>query len=363
LRIFVPMIAVGIILALYSVYWYVAAGKLRSSVENFAAEPHPGDVAVGWSDLSMSGYPYRIAVTLTAPVATAPEAPEDWSWQAESLEADFLPYNLRHLVLKVDGEQVLRYRDVSGPQPQRHVVHAKAAGTWASYVDVEGAPFGRLAIDIDNLTAVKGDDGAAGGNRKQDERFSAVRLQLHARPSEDAAPGKAAPVLASDAGSYDLALQGNDMVLDSADAVPVLGPNIGFIAVQARLRNVPKNKSASFVALSRDWLQQGGTLAVSDLMIKWGPLDMWAQGEMTLDDQARPKGNFDAEITNYAGLLAALVKGHVVSERDAKVALVGMGLIAQLQGTPDGRLRVPIVMNEGKLYLGPIVVAKLNPVY
>jgi hypothetical protein len=84
---------------------------------------------------------------------------------------------------------------------------------------------------------------------------------------------------------------------------------------------------------------------------------------MTLDDQARPKGNFDAEITNYPGLIAALVKGHVVSVRDAKLALVGMGLIAQLQGTPEGRLRVPIVMNEGKLYLGPIVVAKLNPVY
>jgi hypothetical protein len=361
-RIFVPAIGVGIALGLYSTYWYVVAEKTRGFFESFAASAHPGDIAVGWNDLSISGYPYRAAVTPTAPAATAPQAPEDWSWQAESLEADFLPYNLRHVVLKVDGEQVLQYRDVSGPHPRRHVVQATAAGTWASYVDMKDAPFGRLAIDIDNLVAVR-DDGITDRGRKSGERFAAGRLQLHMRPSEEAAPVAATPVLVSDAGNYDLALQGNDMAIDRADAMPVLGSEIDLIAVQARLRNVPRNKSASLVELSRGWLQRGGSLAVSDLRIKWGPLDMWAQGELTLDDQARPKGNFDAEITDYAGLLAALVKAHVVDERDAKLALVGMGLIAQLQGTPEGRLRVPVVMNEGKLYLGPLMVAKLEPVY
>lgn len=361
-RIFLPAIGVGIALGLYSTYWYVVAGKLRGGIEAFAANAHPGDVTVGWNGLSISGYPYRVAATLTSPVVAAPQAPEDWSWRAESLEADFLPYNLRHVVLKVDGEQVLQYRDVRKSRPLRHIVRATAEGTWASYVDVKGAPFGRLAIDIDNMVAVR-DDGRTEHGRNMGERFAAGRLQLHVRPSDETAPGAAAPVPASNAGSYDLALQGDDMAIDRADATPVLGSRIGFFAVQARLRNVPKNQSASLVELSRDWLQRGGSLAVSDLQIKWGPLDMWAQGEMTLDGQARPKGNFDAEITDYAGLLAALVKAHVVDERDAKLALVGMGLVAQLQGTPEGRLRVPIVMNEGKLYLGPLVVARLEPIY
>ncbi|MCE9648575.1 MAG: DUF2125 domain-containing protein [Parvibaculum sp.] len=356
-----PAIGVGIILGIYSVYWYVAAGKLRAGIENFAAEPHPGDIAAGWSALSISGYPYRIAVTLTDPVATAPQTPEDWSWQASSLEADFLPYDLRHVVLKVDGEQVLRYRDVGGSRPL-HTVRATAVGTWASYVDVKDAPFGRLAIDIDNLVAVR-DGREATKPGKPGERFAAGRLQLHMRPSEDNTPSASAPVLASEAGSYDIALQGNDMAIDRASTLRALGSEIDLIAVQARLRNVPKNTGASLVELSRDWLQQGGSLAVSDLQVKWGPLNMWAQGEMTLDEKARPKGTFDAEITNYPGLLSALVKAGVINERDANLALVGMGLLAQLQGTPEGRLRVPVVMNEGKLYLGPIVVAKLDPVY
>jgi hypothetical protein len=360
-RIFVPAIGVGIVLGLYSVYWYVAAGKLRAGVENLAATPRPGDIAAGWSALSISGYPYRIAVTLTDPVATAPQTPEDWSWRANSLEADFLPYDLRHVVLKVDGEQVLRYRDVGGSR-SLHTVRATAVGTWASYVDVKNAPFGRLAIDIDDLVAVR-DGGEAAEPDKPGERFAAGRLQLHMRPSEDSAPGPATPVPADETGSYDIALQGNDMAIDRASSPLALGSEIELIAVQARLRNVPKNAGASLVELSRDWLQKGGSLAVSDLQIKWGPLNMWAQGEMTLDERARPKGTFDTEITNYPGLLSALVKAGVIDERDANLALVGMGLLAQLQGTPEGRLRVPVVMNEGKLYLGPIVVAKLDPVY
>lgn len=278
-RIFVPVLAVGIAFGAYSAYWYVVAEKLRDSIQSFSANAHPGDVAVGWSNLSISGYPYRIAATFTAPVATAPQAPEDWSWQAESLEADFLPYNLRHVVLKVDGAQVLQYRDVSGPAPRRHIVRATAEGTWASYVDVKGAPLGRLAIDINNLVAIR-DEGNAARGRKSGERLAAGRLQLHVRPSEETAPGGTSPVLVSDAGSYDLAIQGNDMAIDNADAVPALGPQISFFAVQARLRNVPANRRASLVELSRDWLQKGGSLAVSDLKIKWGPLDMWAQGEL-----------------------------------------------------------------------------------
>jgi hypothetical protein len=260
------MIAVGVVFVLYSIFWYIVAGKRRASLETFATAPHRGDVAVGWSDLEVGGYPYRIAATLTAPVATAPLAPEDWSWQAESLEADFLPYNLRHVVLKIAGGQVLQYKDVSGPSPKRHTLRATTAGgAWASYVDVPGAPLGRLAIDIDNLVAEL--DGEPG--RAPAERFAAGRLQLHIRPAEGAAKTGEAPILASLAGSYDLALQGDNMAIDRADALPVLGPKIDLIAAQARLKNVPRSEHASLIELSRNWLQRGGVLTVSDLIVKF----------------------------------------------------------------------------------------------
>lgn len=356
--VFLPAIIVLVAFGLYTTYWFVAATQLRQQIETFAAKADPNEIIVKWQDLGISGFPYRIAVGFDAPEVRAPEAPENWHWQASGLEADFLPYNLRHVVLKVDGEQRLSYSDVRGRAPLRHLVRAKAEGTWASYVDVKGEPFGRLAIDIDQLVASHdGDEFEDLATGTSGERLSAARLQLHLRPADIEG------ITPTPTRSYDLALQGDDMMIAAAGPTKVLGTSITLIAAQARLQDVPRKSHTSLVELSRDWLQQGGRLTVSDLRIKWGPLDLWAQGEVTLDDQARPQGRFDAEITDYAKLLDALVNAGIVRQKDAKLAQLGLGFVSQLQGKTGGRISVPIQLNDGKLFLGPLVVAHLDPVY
>ena len=363
-RIFLPFVGIAAVCVLYSVYWFIAADKLREGIENFSTRDNPSDINVDWSALSVGGFPYRIAASFTGPLANAPKAPENWAWSAPSLEADFMPYNLRHVVLKIDGEQQLSYSDVRGRNPLRHLIRAQAAGTWVSYVDEPDEPFGRLAIDIDKFTGLR--DGIANddlANGISGERLSADRLQLHLRPADDDSSLRIARDTDDTSTSYDIALQGDNMRVNTTGPADVLGHDIALISIQARLRDVPRRSTVSLVKLSRDWLQQGGHLTVSDLTIKWGPLNLWAQGNVTLDEEARPKGNFDAEITNYDQLLAALVKAGIVRQQDAKLALLGLGLVSQLQGKTDGRIAVPVTMNQGKLYLGPLYVARLDPIY
>ena len=351
-RIFLPAIALAVLAALYSVYWYVMAGKTREFLETFATEHQSGNVAINWGGLAISGYPYRIEANFAALAVSAPNAPEDWSWSAQSLDADFLPYSLNHVVLKVGGEQMLQYRDATKEGGKRHTVRVTAEGTWASYVNLKDAPFGRLAIDINNLVALK--DGTAPST---DQRFAAGRLQFHTRPAEPAKGSPAADV------SYDVAIQGNDMALDNSDAPRVLGPRIDIIAAQARIRNLPRTTNASPIEFGRAWATGGGVVTISDLQIKWGPLDLWAQGELSLDAEARPQGRLEASVADYAGLLKALVKNKVISAKDERIATVGLGIVAELQGDQAGRVRVPVTITEGKIFLGPVLVAKLEPLF
>lgn len=364
LRVFLPFIGIAGILALYTGYWFVVAHALRDGVENYSIRANPSDIKVDWSALTLGGYPYRIALTFGKPLANAPDAPEKWSWSADSLEADFLPYNLRHVVLKVDGEQRLSYSDVRGPVRMRHLVRATSESSYVSYVDEPDADFGRLAIDIDKLIAIR--DGNANESLLTDvtgERLTADRLQLHLRPATDT-EGHTAPVQTPDQSSnYDIAFQGDNMELASSGPAAVLGTHATLISVQARLRDVPRRNHASFVELSRDWLQRGGRLTVSDLRVSWGPLELYAQGELTLDEEARPKGEFNAEISNYPKLLDALVAKGIIRREDARLATSGLNVISQLQGKVDGRVSMPVLMRGGKLYLGPLVVATLQPVY
>ena len=347
-HIFAPTIAIVIAVAIYAVYWVAVSREIRAALEDFASTPERG-LVVGWRELSMGGFPYRIEARFAAPEAGAPATPEAWAWKGEAAEIALMPHNLRHIIVNLRGAQELRYLDLSLARPVENVLSWTMKGAWASYVDVANAAFGRIAVDIENVEAqhVRGVAAAV-------DRVDAARLQLHTRPADDTA---------SNAAGYDIAVQGDGIVLDLSQPIPVLGHRIEKIAAQARARNLPRIERVSAVELLKRWRAADGTLAISDLVVKWGPLDMTAYGEVTLDAANRPEGRFDAEVADFEGLLDAMVRDGMVRERDARIALAGLVLVSQFQGSEPGRVRVPVSMTGGKLYLGPLAVAQLSPLY
>lgn len=347
---FVPTVALLALVALYSVYWFTVAGEVRKGIEAFAARGDQG-LLVSWGDLAINGYPYRIEADFKDPAVSAPGAPEAWAWRGAAGEFALLPYNLRHVIVNLRGEQTFSYRDVTAAVPARNEARATAAKAWGSYVDVKDAPFGRIAVDVEELDA-RHHRGGAGLN----DRLTAARFQLHTRPAEDEAAGRIA-------GSYDVAVQADMVSLESEEKILVLGPAIEQIVAQARLRDLPATPHVSVIELLREWQRTGGTLSISDLIVKWGPLDLAAHGELKLDARHRLEGQLDAKVTDFEGLLNAMVRDGLVQENDARVALAGLVLVSQFQGKRSNEVRVPVIMREGLLYLGPLAVAKLEPLY
>jgi len=343
-----------IALVLYSAYWLYVSHSLRKALETQQTLGRIGEVTIGWDQLRMGGFPYRIEARLTAPRASAPQSPEKWSWDAGKLIAELLPYDPRHVVLKIEGAQDITYTDVTRFRPAPQHWHIETNGSWASHVAVEGSSVGRLALDIDELRATR--DTKSGPTPA--DSFRAGRLQLHTRPAQSTGGDKEAS-----RDSLDFALQGDDVSTDTFGALPFLGPRLTQFVVQARLRHVPGDGEPSPTRWMKSWAMNNGSLAISDLLVKWGPLDMSASGELTLDAHRRPQGRLDAEIANYGDLVNALVDAGRISKRDASLALAGLGLVSQFQGNDDGRLNVPVIFAEGRLYLGPMVVARLEPLF
>lgn len=345
-----PAVALGALVVLYTVYWFAVADEVRKSVEAFSARGEEG-LVTGWKDFSVGGYPYRIEAGFEIPTASAPDAPEAWEWRGERAAVALLPYNLRHAVLTLGGEQVLRYHDVRTATHTNNELRAKAGTARASYVDLPESPFGRLAIDIENLDAIH-IQGTAG----LEDSIAAKRLQLHTRPATDET---GSPITAS----YDIAIQADGVAVDSSEVVPVLGNGMDLLLIQARLRDLPGTRHVSAVELLQAWRANGGTLALSDLIVKWGPLDLTASGELALDAQNRLEGQLDARVADFEGLLDAMVRDGVVKEDEARIALAGLVLVSQFQGNRSDEVRVPVIMQEGRLFLGPLAIAKLEPLY
>ena len=345
-----PTLALACLVVIYSVYWFMVAGEVKKAVEAFAARSGE-EIVTSWSDFAVGGSPFRIEAQFSSPAAAAPATPEKWNWQGEGAYLALQPYNLRHAILTLEGEQRLTYRDPGTALQTTNEIRFKAGSARASYVQLADRPFGRLAMDIAEL-----DGEHLVGATGEMEKVSAGRLQMHARPAEN-------PDGSAEKGSYDIAFQAENVAVESGTAIPALGPAMDFFLAQTRLRGLPEARYVSAVELMRDWQAAGGTLAISDLVVKWGPLDLYASGEIGLDAKHRPEGELDARITDFEALLEALEKDGVVEEREARVALAGLVLVSQFQGKKSNEVRLPVVMREGKLYLGPLAIAELEPLY
>lgn len=345
-----PALAFITLVAIYTVYWFSVTGEIRKQVEAFAANPQHG-LVTGWTEFSMRGYPYRIEASFMQPAASAPDAPEAWEWRSERASVALLPYNLRHAVLTLGNEHLIRYREPLDGGYSQNEIRATAEKAQASYVDLKDLPFGRLAIDINKLDAQH-----LRGTGNVSDRATLMRLQLHTRPAlteqDELVPA-----------AYDFALRAEGVTVESERRVPVLGNGMTHLLMQARLRNVPETRHVSVIELLDAWRDTGGTLAISDLIVKWGPLDLTANGELSLDRRNRPAGRLNARVTDFKGLVDAITAEGLVSEDEARIALAGLILVSQFQGNRSDEVEVPIIMEKGRLYLGPLAIGKLAPLY
>lgn len=346
-----PVGLLTLLLGLYGVYWLTLSNRVTTGLDAWAEDARANGIETAWSNASVSGFPLRLALTVDHPLLAKPGAESDWEWQTEKIVAQFLPYRLDHVILNIEGENIIRYTDQSKTPPARHEVRAKTQNAWASHIREPGAPsgtHGRFALDIEALEAFRD---ALGGT--QGDRIAARRVQLHTRPSPAQTGGKP--------GDHDLAFKGTGVELDLMGHTLPLGPALDHIEVQARLRRVPANLEGA--ALLQRWARGGGALAVSKLRLIWGPLDLEAQGEMHIDAAGRPEGRFDAMLSHHEKLLAALVQAGLIDARQGRLAFAGLEAVSILQGESNGRVRMPIMMRDGQLYLGPLALGALGPIY
>ena len=341
------LIAVGGIT--YSLWWVGVANRVEATVLKWQTVQAANGIAVSWDKLETGGYPYRIQVDVAGGRIDAPDAPRAWTWEADSLSAQTLAYRLNHVIVDIPGAQRVHYSEPRDGSEQRFTLNLTSDVFWASYIDESGEEQ-RLSADIQNLAATRTqqtDDGPvlAGG-------AAAGRLQLHGRPAPEV-PGTA----------FDIALKGQDISWVNLGDTTWAGSNIAHLEAQTRITDLPPGFPDALATFLPDAATNGTKLAISEFELEWGPIEMTGQGEVKLDSLGRLEGRFQTSVGNLDGLIDALVGADVVSQQSARLAFAGMVALSSMQGEEAGRVRLPVAMKDGVLFLGPVAAARLEPLY
>lgn len=103
-------------------------------------------------------------------------------------------------------------------------------------------------------------------------------------------------------------------------------------------------------------LQEANTLDIEKILLEQGTVSYWGSGKVGLDDAHRPSGKIATQTNDLDGLFAIL-RPHLEMTDDEKA-----GLRAML-GLLGNEAKVPLIAQNGVLYLGPFKIAELAPLY
>lgn len=352
--IYLPTIALVLFVGLYWLFWNHMAGVLQTRVEDFRKNGDGTGLVSEWESFNVSGFPYRMQGLFVKPQLSDPETPSNWRWAGEKLTVALLPYNLKHIILLPEGEQTLHYFSGAGTASRQHTLRLTTGNARASYVVVPGS-FGRIAVELeklrlsDGLTELEDESGAA-----PLMGLDADRAQFNLQPASepDSAPGDA-----------DVALQLENARFDFLSDNPIFDSPLDFVGVEGQVRNFPIQPETDIQGVIRQWAEAGGSVEINALSVKWGTLDAMATGQLHLDTLHRPEGVLDAEFINPEAFVKTLVEKGVVLRQNASFALAGIQAISKFQGATDGRVKLPVIFKDGKLYLGPLKVSTIDPLY
>ncbi|HXE29644.1 MAG TPA: DUF2125 domain-containing protein [Stellaceae bacterium] len=317
-------------LIIYAAYWHYVAGMLREQLLPWAQARATEGFIIHWDDAEVGGFPGSFRFDFTN-LSFGTLRPVPVAVNAGSASAWAMPWNLKHWEFTTPGgARVVEPSGTAGFDMRRVDGAVDVEGRVVAAIDV-------TAVDLNGL-------GLAQGTKIGDAE---AHIELPATPPRshtDIALG--------------LSLELSDATLPVA--VPGFGNTLSGFSFVAQLKGaLPPGQ---IVPALTHWRDDGGTIELQSLRLRWGSLLVDASGTLALDQSLQPEGAFSAVITGQDAAVDVAVKTGALKPSDAGTAKAVLGLLARPNGNGDKALTLPMTIQNQQLYLGPAKLANIPPI-
>jgi hypothetical protein len=331
------LVALLVVAASYTFYWYSVAELVRRGILDWSAARRAEGFTVGWDRYDVSGFPFALRVTIEKPVFGQSGIEPGYAAQAPLLVGEAPLWALDQW--RVTAARGARLAIQPGPaRPAIAVTASGLAGTVrpGRVGDATSNPGTAVALSADNIAVV----GQA--------QLAITRAEAQALIPAHAVANHRDTWLTAD-------LRFSGVTLPQA--VPPLGDTIDHLAAAVAIKGtIPGGPHRQALAA---WRDDGGTLEVNSFDLGWGTLQLGAKGTLALDAGLQPIGALTALLRGYNEIIDALVTGGSLRAGDAALAKIALGLLAK-EG-PDGNYEInaPLTLQNGYVFLGPARLARL----
>lgn len=314
----------------YTTYWFHVQGEVRKGLDRWLADRR----AAGWiaetGEVSVSGFPGRIRMSLPAPRLDKPGA---LAWRGPELTAEASPFDLTRVDLQAPGRHDFAW---AGQQAWAEA----GALTGLLDLDTAGRPEElRLALDRLSARLPKGEEISA-------DHMSATVDPLPA--ADGSAPD--APSLA-----FTATLSG--VILPPLPQL-ILDRKLASAELTGHLRGrLGSTRPADILR----WSAEGGTLELDRIALDWAPLALEGDGTIALDGRGQPVAALSSRIRGFNELMDRLARAGVVEPGAATAGRLVLSLLAKPDAQGRPAVPIPVTLQDGSLWLGPARVGRVPP--
>jgi len=347
----ISITAIALLMGGYIYWWNTVADTVLAQTENWIKTQQANGYIVKYEPITITGWPYRVKLDITNLVISKGTAEENDNFQLSVPQVWTVvqPWNLTHIIFGVDGTSTYRWQENATTKlmqvtPQSAIGSATILST--GKLDTLAIDLGTVQINLPNRSPV-----------------NAERLQLHARPSpkdQKTQGSDATEAAVQKTPAWQIAIRANNLDLGGNQDLP-LGNMITKAEISATIDgNITKLTSKSAL---ENWRDKGGIVDIQAANLDWGGSNLAAKGSLTLDSDNYPLGAFTAKIKGFNELLSILGNSRNMDAKTLQTVSFALNLIAKKddQGVPY--LDAPITLQNAALYLGPLKILQLNPVF
>lgn len=341
----ITLTAFAVLIGAYGFWWNSLADIAVTQVEHWKENQKARGYLITNSTPNVSGFPYRVKLDIEKIVIENPSRFESYSATLTDLWAVTQPWKINHVIFGTESPVQASWMEGSIAR----TATIKASQALGSATVSDTGALQTLAIDLQDITVEGFDKGPK----------RAKRIQLHRRPSVRSANQNDTP-LKSSLPSNQYAMTIDEIFLGDTIEYP-LGDTIEKIAVLARLEGELRDFQSKKSILK--WRDQGGIIDIEDTMLSWGKSKISGNGTLALDDKNRPMGAFSTKLVGFNGLLDILTASGGLDPRAKQTASFALNLLAKQDNNGVLFLDIPLSLQEGGVYLGPLFLMPIKPIF
>lgn len=321
-------LGLGIAAAAYAGYWRYAANEFERSVADWIAAREAEGYRVELAMAPVEGFPLWLSTTVSEAAIVAPA--DAWSWRGPAFHLRSRPWSPFAFAFELPGTHHIEAEGRSF-----ELSTASATGRIAYALD------GRLedfALTLGQATLIEADE----------PPFAAASLAIGARVPPPDHAGTAPVTLAFEVAVTDLAVPEKLRL--------ALGNRIAAASVVGRLDGTLA--AGPLPAVLVPWRDAGGAVELDRFQLAWGPLGLDGNATLALDEKLQPLVAASCEMQGIGPTFDALMDAGVI---DREHGPLGKQLLLGMAGA-DGKLKLPLTLQDGFLYVGPIKLMPVPPI-